>query len=464
MVERHDPIVERVPAADDLDFPILPSLGRPEALRHRPGELEAQPAIGGPVDEEHHLSFGFVPTLAIPDTRPGFQEQHRRVQSRSHRFPAPSGAMGSTDAPGSGLRTNRDFSEPCALPCRSLADYGPEVGGGELESLPARDHNLRPLDSRPLGQDPIMSDESRSPSPAESPLESLPQDGSEEQLESSAEHSWDAEYGEEEPNGPEEEALERAWDLLDAGEPQKALEGLLQLDSDWPERWIPETIARTQLGELSAASRLLERTGELADIENHPDFLWAKVELRLAEWRIGEARSTLEHLLEVEKSSAALDRLALCAEIEGDFENADLILAQSIAIDPDGEPVERLEPEVFEEVVADAIENLDAQTQRSLERCEIAIEPVPAGWMVDPNDPSGTPPDMLGLFAGESELERSEFDTGALPPRIFLFQRNLERSCRSKEELIEQIRVTLFHEIGHMLGFDEEGVAEMGLE
>jgi predicted Zn-dependent protease with MMP-like domain len=296
------------------------------------------------------------------------------------------------------------------------------------------------------------------------PDEPIPESPPESRIESSAEHSWEEEYGEEEENGPEEQALEQAWDLLDAGEPQKALEGLLQLDADWPERWIPETIARTQLGELSAAGKLLARTSELAEIDVHPDYLWAKAELRLAEWKIGEARATLEKLLEVEKSSAALDRLALCAEIEGDFENADLILAQSVAIDPDGEPIPRLGADEFEAVVAEAIERLNPETKKGLERCEIAIEPVPATWMVDPHDPSGTPPDMLGMFAGDSELERTEFDTGALPPRIFLFQRNLERACRTHEELVEQIRVTLFHEIGHMLGFDEEGVAGMGLE
>ena len=42
---------------------------------------------------------------------------------------------------------------------------------------------------------------------------------------------------------------------------------------------------------------------------------------------------------------------------------------------------------------------------------QIAIEPVPASWMVDPNDPARTPPDLLGLFVGDSELERTELDT-----------------------------------------------------
>jgi predicted Zn-dependent protease with MMP-like domain len=283
-------------------------------------------------------------------------------------------------------------------------------------------------------------------------------------FESPAERSWDEEYGEHEEPVPEEAALDRAWDNLDAGEAQKALDELLQLDSDWPERWIPEALARTQLGELQAARRLLARTSELAEMEDHPDYLWAKVELDLAEWRIDHARATLEKLLVVEKSPAALSRLALCTELDGDFDKADAILEEALELEPDAIPIPRFSPEIFEEVVAEAVESLTPETKTALERCEIAIEPVPAAWMVDTSDPSETPPDMLGLFAGESELERSDYDTGRLPPRIFLFQRNLERACRTHGELVEQIRVTLYHEVGHMLGFVERGVAELGLE
>ena len=292
-----------------------------------------------------------------------------------------------------------------------------------------------------------MSDETRSPS-----------------YESSAERSWDEEYGEEAEPTPEEQSLDRAWDHLDACEPQKALDELLQLDSDWPERWIPEALARTQLGELPSARRLLARTSEISEIDENPDYLWAKVELELAEWRIEEARSTLERLVAVEKSPAALGKLALCAELDGDFDKADALLDEALALEPDSVPIPRFSSEVFEEVVAEAVETLNEETKRALERCEIAVEPVPAVWMVDTSDPSETPPDMLGLFAGSSELERSDYDTGALPPRIFLFQRNLERACRTHAELVEQIRVTVFHEVGHMLGFDERGVADLGLE
>jgi predicted Zn-dependent protease with MMP-like domain len=75
----------------------------------------------------------------------------------------------------------------------------------------------------------------------------------------------------------------------------------------------------------------------------------------------------------------------------------------------------------------------------------------------------GTPPDILGLFAGPTLAERGGAPSPDLPPTIFLFQRNLERASRSRAELRDEIRTTLYHELGHALGFDEEGVDELGL-
>ena len=102
--------------------------------------------------------------------------------------------------------------------------------------------------------------------------------------------------------------------------------------------------------------------------------------------------------------------------------------------------------------------------KQQLETTEIVVEPVPLDWMIDRSDPGETPPDLLGLFVGASEIEESDVSPDLLPRRIFLFQRNIERGARDRDELVQEIRVTLFHEVGHMLGFDEEGVAELGLE
>lgn len=265
--------------------------------------------------------------------------------------------------------------------------------------------------------------------------------------------------------GPEDATIDRAWAAIDAGDPEKALTELSGVDPDWPDRWIPEAIALTDLGELSRARAALERVREIADVDGHPDFLWAEGQLLLCEWRVDAAAAVLERLVEIEKSASVLERLSLIADLRGDFERADRLLAESVALSSGSAsgPV-RLSSEEFESVLTEAIDELPEQFSRPLETTEVIVEPVPLDWMIDRTDLSETPPDILGLFVGASELELPSDSSGHLPRRIFLFQRNLERFAHNREELVEEIRVTLFHEIGHMLGFDEEGVAEMGLE
>ena len=72
-------------------------------------------------------------------------------------------------------------------------------------------------------------------------------------------------------------------------------------------------------------------------------------------------------------------------------------------------------------------------------------------------------PDLLGLFDGVPLPETGEDGVVLRPNRIFLFQRNLERMAATREELDEQIRVTLYHELGHYLGFEEEDMDDLGL-
>ncbi|MEZ4655573.1 MAG: metallopeptidase family protein [Candidatus Eisenbacteria bacterium] len=67
------------------------------------------------------------------------------------------------------------------------------------------------------------------------------------------------------------------------------------------------------------------------------------------------------------------------------------------------------------------------------------------------------------MFVGPSLREGGDYDPVSLPPRVYIYQRNLERLCGTREELIYEIRLTVYHELGHYLGLTEEELEQRGL-
>jgi predicted Zn-dependent protease with MMP-like domain len=108
------------------------------------------------------------------------------------------------------------------------------------------------------------------------------------------------------------------------------------------------------------------------------------------------------------------------------------------------------------------IRALPERNALALRDVPIVIEDLPTRAMLA--DAEHLAPDILGLFVGTSLGEASVFDTIREPNVVYLFQRNLERISGSRQELLEEARITLIHEIGHYLGLDEDELAERGLD
>lgn len=264
---------------------------------------------------------------------------------------------------------------------------------------------------------------------------------------------------------PDTELLDRGWEALEAGELESALELADELAPDLREGWILRATVLLELGHADAAREAIARAEALGEGRADGDLAWVHAELDLCEWCIEEARDGFERIADAERTPAVLGRLSLCWEILGDLLRADALLLEARDLDPEGWPLPvRLSTEEFERAVDAAVERLPEPFRAALADTRILLEAVPSIELVDPSAPTETPPDLLGLFVGASALERGDDESLVLPPTIHLFQRNLERASGDHGQLLEEIQTTLYHEIGHLLGFDEGGVAELGLE
>jgi predicted Zn-dependent protease with MMP-like domain len=69
---------------------------------------------------------------------------------------------------------------------------------------------------------------------------------------------------------------------------------------------------------------------------------------------------------------------------------------------------------------------------------------------------------LLGLYQGIALPDRSVQHSGVLPDRILIFQEDVELASDSAEQLVEEIRTTVLHEIGHHFGMDEDDLDAIG--
>jgi predicted Zn-dependent protease with MMP-like domain len=69
---------------------------------------------------------------------------------------------------------------------------------------------------------------------------------------------------------------------------------------------------------------------------------------------------------------------------------------------------------------------------------------------------------LLGLYEGVALPDRSADMPAMVPDRIWLFRQDIEDFAEDADDLAEQVRVTLLHELGHYFGLDEDDLAELG--
>ena len=110
----------------------------------------------------------------------------------------------------------------------------------------------------------------------------------------------------------------------------------------------------------------------------------------------------------------------------------------------------------FRAAAAHALDDLPDEFRERMENVVVVVEDYPSA---EDAARAGVPrEELLGLFHGVSRLEQEWYSgaSGQLPERIVLYKRNIEAICSTEEELVEEIRLTVLHEIGHYFGLSEE--------
>ena len=122
-----------------------------------------------------------------------------------------------------------------------------------------------------------------------------------------------------------------------------------------------------------------------------------------------------------------------------------------------------MDRKAFETLVRDAIQDLPQLFKDKLNNVANIVEDYPSEELLDR---MGIPEDetLFGLYEGVPLTDRGHFEAPLHPDRILIFQGPIEESCNSPEDIKEEVRVTVVHEIAHFFGIDDDALEEMGYD
>ncbi len=254
-------------------------------------------------------------------------------------------------------------------------------------------------------------------------------------------------------NALDHEDYERAIDLAHEA---------IELRPDQAEAYFVVGVAFFDLGEFRPAHDYLRQAAE-----HSPDDPVIRTFAGASCFVLGEDGQAEELLRSAIRddpdSTEARYWLSMVIERRGSHREADELLAECARIDPERYHLPfRVSREELERDLEEVLRALPAPIAAVLKEVPIIIEDLPARSMLE--GPELLAPDILGLFTGASHPEESVFETAAEPTAVYLFKRNLERIAASREDLLDEARITLVHEIGHYLGLDEDDLMERGLD
>jgi predicted Zn-dependent protease with MMP-like domain len=111
----------------------------------------------------------------------------------------------------------------------------------------------------------------------------------------------------------------------------------------------------------------------------------------------------------------------------------------------------RMSPQRFDELVSDALDLIPPRLVAAMDNVVVLVEARNPGE-----------PDLLGLYEGIALTERDSWYGGSLPDTITIYRDALLDVCETEADVVDEVAITVIHEIAHHFGIDDERLHELG--
>ena len=111
----------------------------------------------------------------------------------------------------------------------------------------------------------------------------------------------------------------------------------------------------------------------------------------------------------------------------------------------------RMDPERFEDLVSQALDLIPPDLAAAIDNVVVLVA-----------DRHPDDPDLLGLYEGIALTDRDSFYAGSLPDTVTIFREPLLEMCDDEQDLVEEVAITVVHELAHHFGIDDKRLHELG--
>jgi predicted Zn-dependent protease with MMP-like domain len=265
-----------------------------------------------------------------------------------------------------------------------------------------------------------------------------------------------------------EQLLDTAEEALDGGRPEEAIapcERVLKARPEHVDATLILAEAWRDQGDHDQAEACYLR---VLAIDNRNPTVWASLgHLQFHEFRFDEARSSAQRGIRLDPTSPeSYWTRGLVRERLGDEDGAARDFHRAHRFDPLRYPLPVvLDDATIEAVVEETLHTLHPVVRAYLRKVAILVEEFPDEGLCRGFQPAAWPDELLGYFSGPSLLDREVgLPWSNLPTAIVLFRKNLERIASDRQRVVDELRITVFHEVGHFLGLDEDDLEARGLD